>query len=728
MNRTLNLWLMAAMLGGLSLGFGACKDDASLSEEEREQREMELLAQTNEAFNVLNMLANVSAADDDFLSKTYEPTIGKEDDGNSTTRIVNTNTMELAAERFANMADVSIDENTATYTWHDDNLGTMTYTKTLDGTSWATVDVNIKQVPHLQKIVYRAPEQANDNGKFEGKAYYRFGDVVSRNMTNKDGSTYTEYWICVRPAFGPEGKEDSYWACLNVLPEENIYEYKKDGCTWRVPTKLGTDKEQMQNLAEMLFAIVHPKEWETNASSGTKRPKLFNDFKPANLKYHNQYFWANVCRGWDEKNIWRLALNTDKDKIKNTLLGTQPNNESGLSLLYKGYSWMVGWNCTLYVAHFQNGTDKEANAHKATYISHKQDMREFNDKGGIDFSTAIGDGSYGNDFFSDYNANRKEEAFISDFWPFRVLTGKKLSDTGRYDKLAAIHGTKDVYRYYSDIMPESNMLDDPEETEEPLSFSALEEPMVGCLLGSDGKFYVNKTSAEDNGTRPVAIVCTLNGKKRVEKGAAWNGLAMALAPIDSTTWTKGNLNGPCVTETVNTIAEMSNALNGIAATKQLAGGCGTYHEHPMAVEIHWYDYWDRERDEHYELKNSDNFSNWFLPSIGQWILAYKGFGYSWTGQGYDMNADAEKMRNLFIEAGLDIPDRIYANGKWTYPTYWTSTQNSNGNVLMCGFGTCFSKDLTKPYFNVPPAGDQTDVKAKAIPFIAFKYNGGATED
>ena len=329
-NNIFHLWLLAALVCGLSLGVTSCKDDDDkLSEEEKEQQELERLEQQNNAYSVLSLLADVSAADDDFLSKTYEPTIGKEDDRDANTRIVNTNTMEAAAERFANLADASIDENTQTYTWRDDNLGTMTYTRTNDGSSWATVDVDIKQVPHLQKIVYRSPEQANDNSKFDGRAYYRFGDVVSREVTNKDGSTVTEYWICVRPAFGPEGKEDSHWACLNVLPQANIYEYSKDGMTWRLPTKLGTDKENMQNFAEMLYAILYPEEWEANATSGTRGLKIFYDFKAANLKYHNQYFWKNVNKAWDANDIWTLALNSPKKTLKTYLT---PNN-FGISML-----------------------------------------------------------------------------------------------------------------------------------------------------------------------------------------------------------------------------------------------------------------------------------------------------------------------------------------------------------------------------------------------------------
>lgn len=83
----------------------------------------------------------------------------------------------------------------------------------------AQVEVNIKQMPGLKKIIYYSEEQAGENGAFNGSAYYRFGDVVSK--TNADGET--EYWICVRPAFGPEKREESHWISVSDLPKANIY-------------------------------------------------------------------------------------------------------------------------------------------------------------------------------------------------------------------------------------------------------------------------------------------------------------------------------------------------------------------------------------------------------------------------------------------------------------------------------------------------------------------------
>jgi hypothetical protein len=91
----------------------------------------------------------------------------------------------------------------------------MTYTRGGSANNWATVDVSIRQLPHLQRIIYREGGEGT-NASFPGKAYYRFGDVVSKAV-----GLDIEYWICVRPAFGPEKKGDSHWVCLNSLPLRN---------------------------------------------------------------------------------------------------------------------------------------------------------------------------------------------------------------------------------------------------------------------------------------------------------------------------------------------------------------------------------------------------------------------------------------------------------------------------------------------------------------------------
>ncbi|MBR4897161.1 MAG: hypothetical protein IKZ48_00005, partial [Prevotella sp.] len=217
MKSKINIWLLATLVFGLGMSVTSCKDDDD-NGKTKEQKQEEAQAKASKFWDVVANLVSIDDVTDDYEGKTFEPTIGIADSSDPLTRIVATNDMATAAQRFADLVGAKgIDENTPSYTWSDPDIGTMTYTRGGTAAEWATVDVSIKAVPHLQKIIYRVGGEG-DNGSFEGRAYYRFGDVVSRQVTvtynekknNDNRGTVTEYWICVRPAFGPEGKEDSH--------------------------------------------------------------------------------------------------------------------------------------------------------------------------------------------------------------------------------------------------------------------------------------------------------------------------------------------------------------------------------------------------------------------------------------------------------------------------------------------------------------------------------------
>jgi len=474
MKKNFYFLLMAALVCGLSLGVTSCKDDDDNngpSEEQQDQQNEQAQDLANARFAVIDQLADVDTIEADFLAQTFEPSIGiASDEG---VRIVNTNTMEAAAERFANIVDASIDENTPTYTWTDEKLGTMTYTKVTDGTAWATVDVNIKQVPQLQKIIFRSPDQGDENAAFKGRAYYRFGDVVRVPVKGVDGSKFWQYWVCVRPAFGPEKKEDSHWVTLRVDQKDKVMKYEKGQSTWYIPTGLGTNKEHMQNLAEMLYAMLYPEQWEQNILDNlkNKKMKMFHDFHKDNEPLHNMYFWQNVCKGWDQQyiidsdgnasDVWHLVFNSNKNSMKK--LVNDPN--LGLNLLYNGFSWVKEKNLNIkfYQATYTNGTGVNSNMHVANYTEPKGILK------GITFDCRqMG-------FYHEYNY---KQFFNSDGkvrWCVMHATGNELQRmaagwaTKYLGPKDSMKGVTHVYRYYKNIDPEGgkDLSKDPE-TPKPL--------------------------------------------------------------------------------------------------------------------------------------------------------------------------------------------------------------------------------------------------------------------
>ncbi|MBR3011682.1 MAG: hypothetical protein IKH91_12905, partial [Prevotella sp.] len=245
-----NIALAAVLMCGLSLVAASCSDsNKELSEEEKEQQAEQQadqdMADAATFWQVVGQLTD-DVMPDDWRNATYAPAIGDADGTDNTVRIVNTSDIETAAERFSQLTGSSVTASTTTYTYQNDLVGTLTYRQT-GGASLATVDVDIKQMPGLKQIVYKTPEQIADgaNGSFDGTAYYRFGDVVRKQ--NVDG--LWDYWICVRPAFGPASKGDSHWITLSKLPSPYVKTVNKTvnrvRLTHIMPKSLGTNREHM---------------------------------------------------------------------------------------------------------------------------------------------------------------------------------------------------------------------------------------------------------------------------------------------------------------------------------------------------------------------------------------------------------------------------------------------------------------------------------------------------
>ena len=442
--------VMAAMVVVIGLGMGSCVDniDNSTTPSEKEQQEQQAAeaqqAKAQKFWAVVSHLVDVDDYTDDYENMTFEPAYGVEG-AEAGTRYIYTNDAATAAERFGDLVDCNdIDENTPSYTYDDPDVGKLVYTKG-SGRFLATVDVDIKQIPNLKKIVYMPG--AYVNGFFQGRAYYRFGDVVRRRVVvygeNNAEEQVNEYWICVRPSFGPEKKGDSHWVCLNVLPKKNTWYYKASNYNeYWLPTGIGINEEHMQNLAEMLYAIYNPQKWYQNVTNETySKLRMFHDFSKSRANLHNDKFWQSVQNAWRNYDITEKVMNLDSITTRQIFTETIENPNPSLHLLYKGYSWYksISWNCSLFEATFTAGNDnKERNMHKADYQERTENVQEF----GMDYrEMGFLDAGYGRFFHNDQIYR----------WTVRHATGKELARNGRYNEQEPIDGAVEVYRYYRDV-------------------------------------------------------------------------------------------------------------------------------------------------------------------------------------------------------------------------------------------------------------------------------------
>ena len=151
--------LTTLLLVGVSMNLTSCKEDELTDEEKQQQAEQEL-AVAQEWWDVVSQLTDAQELPKDWQKATFEPTIGKALESDPYTRVVSTNDLSPAAQRFAYLTGAPVDETTADYTWSHKDAGSLTYhAGSSAGTYLAQVDVNLKQMPKLKKILYQTPDQ-----------------------------------------------------------------------------------------------------------------------------------------------------------------------------------------------------------------------------------------------------------------------------------------------------------------------------------------------------------------------------------------------------------------------------------------------------------------------------------------------------------------------------------------------------------------------------------------
>lgn len=494
MKKLLNLWLTAALVCGLALSVTSCKDDDDTPSEEQQQQEQQQADERDQAWTVLSQLIDPTTADvENWTAGTYEATIGEADTQNALNRVVMTNTLANAAQRFANIIGLeTLDSTTATYTYTNPQLGTLTYQRSQDGLSLATVTVDVKQLPGLRQIVYTSPDLSGKNGwlsKFDGRAYYRFGDVVRKTVKG-----VYEYWVCVRPSFGPEGKGDSHWVTFSQLRYENMKEKDVNGKKFTMPKALGTDKENMENLGEMLCCMLDYNSYDKYIyNRGGKY--YFHDFNVDNFPYHNDNFWGIVAEGWEKNGVARDVFGPDVDsnaQLKDIITRGQ------LHLIYDDPSWSwFGYKCTMKQATLANF----ANGLRPQYTTKTCDMEQIDHFDAYKFSRDDQKRFFGND---------------EPHWFIRHATGKQLIDGAKYDAKKSLGelcpDVMDVFVYYRYLSEtrgfEFNLKLDPELTQDleyrfPDGFEAGTRPyyMVGDVLydNEDNRWICLRPSSPKNG-------------------------------------------------------------------------------------------------------------------------------------------------------------------------------------------------------------------------------------
>ena len=711
MNKNIFNWmLMATVVLGLSMGISSCSDDEDNNVNPSGGQELGEEPRVT-FWNVVSQLTDPDDYTADYENKTFEPTIGESDATNPLVRIVAVNDMASAAKRFAQLVDANVDENTQSYEYKNDAVGTLAYTKTNDGRSLATVDVNIKQLPKLQQIRFVNPKENDENGlfSFSGTAYYRFGDVIKR--TNTDGKP--EYWVCVRPCFSKEDKGNSHWATVSPLPSKNVWAYNAStGVKYQLPTGLGKSTEHMQNLAELLYAMMAPHDWYFNLTENSKHPDFFNDFKLTNIQYHNQWFFNKVYEAWDQtrdgKTLFQLVFNVEDVELWKQMSG------SGLKLLHSGYSWWTktSWNANLYQARYHNGVNASANMHSEELTKPEHNMKD------IAFDI--------NELYNEKTMPLRNPDFFGDSdprWIVRFAKGKELASNGKEKEQEALAGCEEVYRYNKYYYTETI---DLKKTEPVITNSGKSRSNVGKIVDLEGHLYNTISDCTANHGSPVAMVIydtkemdvddKANGNVILHRFMDQNLLCISLLSTkgDGLTWgSEGNCGVKRFDiDSPGEFANMVRDINGWLNTRTLKDETG--HDHP-AAKVVWNNYWG---DIHPWLggftnsNTSDWVTEWFIPSPAEWRLFLKGM-HAWVCS-YNGKQVTEHIQKIYEQAGIQTDQKVNINGelydsKLVIPTdgnFWTSADASNSQAYTMHideqYGARFEKNNKSNAYRIFP--------------------------
>ena len=721
--RRISYWFMAAVVCCLTFIAVSCKDDNNddtnnSGEVLRDDADPMDTPAARTATRWFTALAGIDSLSNDWQQKEYEPTVGQASQNNELSRIIVVSDIDEARQNFSSLASVSVDALSTTQTVSQDGVGTLTWTPSADGdANLAVVDVRITQMPRLRSIVYCTSDQVGKNGLFgpnvSGTAYYRFGDVV------RDPQGY--YWVCVRPAFAPN-KEKSYWANIfnasasgdNMpIPTENLISKwsnlpKYNNATIVLPTKLPAEREHVHNLNNLVAAIKSvdgPANIYTEVAARSQGKGLGGfDFN-----YNGTKFLTAVSRYWDEKTangytVWEILFGCTHDDMRKVM---------ELNWFYKGYSWPSGYEAKLFCYH--------ATGYNITMPGDESyDEVRVPVRDGIDIRRLARQQGASTTAFPPPAAGTKGNFLV------RITTGDKLT-TAKYSPYEPfIGGTTEIYRY--NAKTEKNAREKLETEDDVVvpenKGKALAAPVVGCLVGNDGKFYRTVDAAKNNGTEAIAMVVYLGGTQRVEKDKEWNALAVALSDVkdidgkvaELTLMGQASSSLRCCTSYANNDDGLALRLDGWANTKTMANEhkSGT-HSHPAAAKV-WADA---------PLRGS---SEWFIPSTGQWILAMKGMGY---GDYVDSGRELFRQKIFaFIQNGNWPWKEAGAEGAELQGKYLTVTNNTTqnnyertvDNDIISAQAWAF--DFTAKNFGI----NNKWSPLRCRPFIAFKYDNGGTEN
>ena len=626
--------LCIVLLSGLSMSMTSCSDDDDdkdgRSAEEIAQDPYEKESEAGDAlYRIVSQLSVCDSLPDNWKTATFEPKLGQVlDQSQPRVRTITVANAAEAVTRYNSLTGKNLPATTTSDTYSVDGVGTLTFTMGAAGTV-ATIDVDVKQMPQLAQLRLVSAASVGENGSFDGEPYYRFGDVVQ----DKEG----HYWICVRPAYSPDKKEDTHWMSFQVGPK-NVKTYQKSKCLeQKYPVDLGVQKEKMQYLAQLLAILANPQGYKTKAGTAGN---YFNNHTTG-LGGLNEAAMPvkdliTLAKLWEQYNIWDKVMpaGLDTDEV-NDFKNRFKDDKDDLRFIYEKGS-TSGTTLTIQTVTYNNAETFYTSL--PNYTAVKMDMRE------VDFDIT--------NSYTGRGVSGKKAYAVNDAFVVRYKTGFQISSNWFFNPkpTEAIEGVTEVFRFNA--------------CKDKAAFTK-DEAEVGMIMAKNGKFYTSEAGCTDAKTAPVAYVVYIGND--AEASGAYRGLAMSYSESNEMKWDETESRKEvCIEDTRKNTNSWEKQNNGVSRTEKLATDG---HDHPAAK-------WAYNFVVDGFNPSVYGFSRWFLPTVGQWLMACKGLG------GTIKHEDQKEVYSVDkLDKNLDYNIRENAPNFSIRAIAWTSTEVDSKNAV-----------------------------------------------
>ena len=761
MKKYYRFMLMALLVCGLSIAVTSCKDDdknAAEVHDDMEQAESTGGDMTLAESQLASLISSFSGVQADELleqsgwkSKTYEAELGVVlNESRPTVRSIEVGTLEEADEEAcALLGMLGIDpQSPAGFTFADSEVGTVSYQHGggADANTLAVINLDVKGLTGITQLqmVRALPANAGDAPR------YKLGDIIRKKGDER-------LWVCVFPAQNVGGHAHfvTFWTdhpkgtCSWGKQNDVVYAAKKPMASAR---SLGAWMARIlmddANYNEMLTRLqdkgvegrvedLMPGNEEARKEliqTLRMKPSDYQDREPLSTFRIDDYKWSGIAgdatgrkvapRGRLLCDIFRYSMGLTYDywvpavswvNLTDSLEMLANLKGDGAPAQHEGKHFMYDMGNGLDVlTHYltEAGINNYLIVKSAVHWQHKYFMLDVNDDGNLQKQWAIFDFTLD---WKDWTAGTADDENWKEAkrsWTRRNITSSELVIT---DNGGSVRGYDDVW-----VSARDKKLDDADANDQ--SKIHINEVKMYSIIGTNGKFYDNVQAATDDGTEAMAIVTYLGENKRAERDKEWNGMAMALDQLaDEYQFIDDDHDGEDCPVAYFQGSVAHKDFTGWATTQTLVGGCGKGHDHAAAKACHNYDKKPTARQ--------SEFSSWFLPSFGQWILVANALGiqYRYTSDTDITFAGNGTMENGFKNAGVENLWLLLENVKSTTVgrNDFLMSSTSKDNSRSYNFKNSIRWDIND-YNNL--WANHKNWEFYVMPFIAFKYGGGGTQN